>query len=144
MIVLDTTVLVYATGTHHPLRTPCRRLVDAIADGALSATTTVEVIQEFTHVRSRRRDRADAATLARALTDLMAPLLVVAESALRDGLATFAGGTRIGAFDAVLAAAALTAGAEAMVSADTAFAEVPGLNLVIPTDDAVTTLLAHR
>lgn len=28
MIVLDTTVLVYATGTEHPLREPCRRLVD--------------------------------------------------------------------------------------------------------------------
>lgn len=142
--MLDTTVLVYATGTHHRFRIPCRRLVDAVADGALTATTTVEVIQEFAHVRSRRRDRTEAAALAAALIDLMAPLLVVAESALRDGLATFAAGTRIGAFDAVLAAAALAAGAEAIVSADTAFAEVPGLNLVIPTDDAVTALLARR
>jgi len=144
VIVLDTTVLVYATGTDHPLRTPCRRLVDAVADGALTATTTVEVIQEFAHVRARRRDRADAATLACALTDLMAPLLPVTESALRDGLASFAGGAGIGAFDAVLAAAALAAGADAVVSADTAFAEVTGLRLVVPSDEGVAGLLGQR
>ncbi len=144
MIVLDTTVLFYATGTDHPLRAPCRRLVDAVADGALTATTTVEVIQEFAHVRARRRDRADAATLACALTDLMAPLLPVTESALRDGLASFAGGARIGAFDAVLAAAALAAGADAVVSADTAFAEVTGLRLVVPSDEGVAGLLGQR
>ena len=30
-----------------------------------TATTTIEVIQEFCHVRARRRDRTDAAALAR-------------------------------------------------------------------------------
>lgn len=35
VIVLDTTVLVYAVGAEHPLRDPCRRLVEAIADGQL-------------------------------------------------------------------------------------------------------------
>ena len=56
MIVLDTTVLVYAVGADHPLREPCQLLVRAIADGTILATTTIEVIQEFTHVRGRRRD----------------------------------------------------------------------------------------
>ena len=85
MIVLDTTVLVYATGSEHPLREPCRQLVDAIANGVLTATTTVEVIQEFTHVRVRRMGRADASLLAESFTDLLAPLLPVTESALRRG-----------------------------------------------------------
>ena len=55
MIVLDTTVLVYAKGAEHPLRDPCRQLVAAIAEGALQATTSVEVIQELVHVRACRR-----------------------------------------------------------------------------------------
>jgi uncharacterized protein len=63
VIVLDATVLVYAVGGKHPLRDPCRRLVDAVADGSLAATTTVEVIQELVHVRPRRRGRPDAARL---------------------------------------------------------------------------------
>ena len=61
MIVLDTTVLVYAVGAEHPLRDPSRELVGAIADGVIEATTTIEVVQEFVHVRARRRDRQDAA-----------------------------------------------------------------------------------
>jgi len=70
MIVVDTTVLVYAVGTDHPLREPCQRLIRAIADGTILATTTIEVVQEFTHVRARRRDRKDAAGKER----LSAPL----------------------------------------------------------------------
>ncbi|MGI8537414.1 MAG: type II toxin-antitoxin system VapC family toxin [Mycobacteriales bacterium] len=142
MIVLDTTVLVYALGSEHPLRTPCRRLIDAVAEGSLRATTTVEVVQELAHVRARRRDRADAAQLAQQFVDLLAPLLPVDETALRSGLALYAGSTRLGAFDAVLAAATLAAGAEALVSADAAFAEVPGLTHVPPTEDGVGQLLA--
>jgi hypothetical protein len=42
-------------------RRRCRGLVDAIRQGEVIATTTVEAIREFTHVRARRRDRSDAA-----------------------------------------------------------------------------------
>ena len=83
MIVLDTTVLVYAVGADHTLREPCRQLIRAIADGTILATTTTEVIQEFTHVRARRRDRKDAADLARDYIELLSPLLIVEETDLR-------------------------------------------------------------
>ena len=52
MIVLDTTVLVYATGGEHPLRAPCRRLVGLLGEGALVATTTGDVVQAYAHVRA--------------------------------------------------------------------------------------------
>ena len=126
MILLDTTVLVYATGAEHPLRAPCRRLVQAVADGALEATTTVEVIQEFVHVRSRRRSRGDAAELGVAYADLLAPLLPVTSADLQAGLRVYRDGVRLGAFDAVLAAAAMANSAQALVSADSAFGEVAG------------------
>lgn len=78
MIVLDTTVLVYAKGAEHPLRDPCRDLVAAIADERIAATTTAEVIQEFVHVRARRRDRSDAAALGRVTyAELLSPLLTI-------------------------------------------------------------------
>ena len=67
LIVVDTSILVYATGVEHPLRTPCRELIAAIADGEIQATTTPEVIQEFVHVRSRRVSRRDAVALGRDL-----------------------------------------------------------------------------
>lgn len=45
MILLDTTILVYAVGTDHHLREPCRQLLEGVRDGRLRACTTVEVIQ---------------------------------------------------------------------------------------------------
>lgn len=130
MIVLDTTVLVYAKGAEHPLRDPCRGLIEAIAAGELEATTTVEAIQEFVHVRARRRDRADAAALGRDYAELLSPLLPVTTEQLRGGLGLFERLDRLGAFDAVLAAAAIGAGAGALVSADEDFASVPDLTYV--------------
>jgi predicted nucleic acid-binding protein len=141
MIVLDTTVLVYAKGADHPLREPCRALLEAVGRGALAATTTAEVIQEFAHVRARRRDRSDAAELAAAYLDLLSPLLPVGEEQVLEGLRLFERHPELGCFDAVLAAAAMAAGAEALVSADGAFASVPGLVHVHPGTPALAALL---
>jgi len=140
VIVLDTTVLVYATGAANPLREPCRELVSAIADGRIAATTTVEVIQEFAQVRASRRGPTDAAGLASDYAELLTPLLGVTAEDLRAGLGLFPRVEGLGAFDAVLAAAALGASA-ALVSADTAFAGVAGLSHVVPDAGGVRTLL---
>ena len=140
MIVLDTTVLVYAVGGDHPLREPCRDLIAAIAAGRLPATTTVEVLQEFTHVRARRRGREDGARLARDYFDVLAPLMVLGDDDLLDGLLLYARSDRLGAFDAVLAAAAGRANATAIVSADAALGEAD-IAHVVPDADGVAALL---
>lgn len=142
MIVLDTTVLIYAVGDEHAFREPCRRLVAAAESGALEATTTVEVIQEFAHVRARRRDRTDAAELARAYAELLSPLLVVEERDLIEGLRLFERYPRLGSFDAVLAATAYHAGAAALVSADAAYGSVARLNHIVPDEAGIASLLS--
>lgn len=143
MIVLDTTVLVYAKGAEHPLRDPCRELVAAIAEERLEATTTGEVIQEFVHVRARRRDRSDAAALGQDYTELLSPLLSVTRDNLQRGLRLFETTPRLGAFDAVLAAVAATAGAAALVSADTAFSDLPDISHIVPDAAGITSLLGR-
>jgi predicted nucleic acid-binding protein len=141
MILLDTTVLVYAKGADHPFRDPCRRLIDAIAGDELEATTTAEVIQEFVHVRAQRRARSDAVALGRDYADLLAPLLTIEDEHLRRGLSLFERDERLGAFDAVLAASALDTDASALVSADSAFARVSDLPHVVPDETGVERLL---
>jgi predicted nucleic acid-binding protein len=140
MIVVDTTVLVYAVGSEHPLRDPCRDLIAAIAAGRVRATTTVEVLQEFTDVRARRRGREDAARLARDYLDVLAPLALVGEDDLQEGLRLYARSQRLGAFDAVLAATAGRVDAAAIVSADAAFAEAE-IHHVVPDARGITRLL---
>lgn len=129
--MLDTTVLLYAVGIEHPLRDPCRALVGAVGDGALAATTTVEVLQEFTHVRSRRWGRADGAALARSYAALLTPLVALDGGDLLAGLDLFGRHRKLGAFDAILAAAATNRGAD-LVSADRGFAAVDGLTVHDP------------
>ncbi len=141
MILLDTTVLAYAKGQDHPLRDPCRDLIRAVAERRLEATTTVEVIQEFVHVRARRRDRADAATLGRDYAELLSPLLCPTIDDLQAGLALFERTDALGAFDAVLAASAARAGLTAVVSADSGFADVPEITHVVPDRDGLSSLL---
>lgn len=142
MIVLDTTVLSYAVGTEHPLREPCRRLVAAHGEGLIEATTTVEVVQEFVHVRARRRSRSDAVALARAFAETFS-LLVTRPEDLELGLALFERHPALGAFDGVLAGVVLNRGADALVSADRAFAEIPLLPWIDPATPAVERLLGR-
>jgi predicted nucleic acid-binding protein len=144
MIVLDTTVLVYAKGADHLLREPCRKLVAAIAEERIEATTTAEVIQEFVHVRARRRDRNDAAALGRDYAELLTPLLNVTRDHLQRGLTLFETTPGLGAFDAVLAAAAAQVGAAALVSADTAFADLPDITHIVADAPGISHLLGDH
>lgn len=130
MIVLDTTVLVYAVGGDHPLAEPARSLVQAVAHGRVRATTTPEVVQEFVHVRARRRPRSDAADIGRRFAQLLAPLITVGPEDLDEGLRIFEAGDRIGAFDAVLAATAVARGATALVTADRGFMDIGDLTVI--------------
>jgi predicted nucleic acid-binding protein len=142
VIVLDTTVLAYAIGSEHPLREPSRRLVAALRDGTLAATTTVDVIQEFAHGFARRRSRADAARHARQYATLLAPLISPTDADLNAGLALYEKHERLDAFDAVLAATAVANRADALVSADRAFADVRSLRFVELGSAALDDLLS--
>jgi hypothetical protein len=141
VILLDTTVLVYAKGQDHPLRDPCRELIGAIAKRQIDATTTVEAIQEFVHVRARRRERDEAAALGRDYAELLSPLLSPTVEDLNNGLALFERTEALGAFDAVLAACAERSGIDALVSADTAFAGIAQVQHLVPDRAGVARLL---
>ena len=144
MIVVDTMVLVYAVGRAHPLREPCRALIAAIGDDRVDATTTIEVVQELAHVRSRRHPRSDAVRHAAAFATLLAPLVRPDRADLVRGLDLFRDHERLGAFDAVLAAVVLGADhLTGLVSADQAFGAVPALRWIDPAgEDLVARAIA--
>jgi len=138
VIVVDTTVLVYAVGAEHPLKQPCLDLLRLRTD---SLTTTAGVIQEFVHVRSRRRPRPEAVGLATAYLRLLSPLLDVPGAAVEDALELLEKHEGLGAFDAVLAATARSAKCEALVTADRAIGAVSGLTVVHPDTTGIARLI---
>ena len=127
MILLDTTVLVYAVGREHPLAHAARQLMVGVREGIMRASTTPEVIQEFAHVRARRTSRSEAADMAEAYATALAPLQTVSAQHLTTGLNLWRAVSDLGSFDAVLAATALALDAQ-LVSADQAFGDVPNLH----------------
>lgn len=141
MIVLDTSVLAYAVGDAHQLRDPCRAILAAHADGRIEATTTIEVIQEFTHIRARRRPRTEAAELAHRFV-VAFDLIETTSSDLEAGIALFAEHQRLSAFDAVLAAVARNRDM-ALVSGDRSFGAVPRLNWIDPATSDVVSILTE-
>jgi predicted nucleic acid-binding protein len=127
VIVLDTTILVYAVGTEHPLRRPARQRIEWVRAGNVRATTTIEVLQEFAHFRSRRRPRAEAAIRAREYALGLSPLVYPDQGDLLEGLARFGDSEGLGPFDAVLAVTARRRG-WALASADHSLFELAGKN----------------
>lgn len=68
-------------------------------------------------------------------------MIQVSREQLDRGLALFETTPGLGAFDAVLAAVAIHSGAAALVSADEAFAELPGIAHVVPDAAGISRLL---
>jgi uncharacterized protein len=141
LILLDTSILLYFMGSGHPLRERSRLLIQAHEDGRISAATTIEAIQEFAHVHARRRSRAVSVIRARHWISAL-DLIAVDAWDLEMGLSLFEQLPRLGAFDAVLAAVALNHNVEALVSADRAFGDVPGLRWVDPGSPALDALIS--
>ncbi len=91
-------------------------------------------------MRARRRGRDDAAALGKGYAELLSPLLIVDRADLERGLSIFSSGA-LGAFDAVLAATAIEAGARALVSADRSFEEIDEISSAFPDRDGVERVL---
>ena len=125
MILVDTTVLAYAVGTPHPLRDPCRRLLEAHGEGRVELTTTVEVLEAFLGIRAPGSTRDEAAELTRELATALRPIPTT-RTDLERGLALYAAHPDLAPGQAILAAVALGHDAEALVSADPALDAVPG------------------
>lgn len=141
MIVLDTTVLVYAVGAEHRHAEPCRRLIGAIVAGHVRATTAVEAVQEFAHVYARRRSRREAVRVARKYVEALGPLISFEQGDLEEGLRLFERHSALGAFDGLLAAATIARDEHVLVSADEGFRAIPRLTLVEPGTAAFDRLL---
>ena len=141
MLTIDTNVLMYKSGGDHPLKAPCTRIISLIAEERIEAMTTPEAIQEFAHIYALRRGRRAAVQRATEYAVLLAPLRLSEPEHLEAGLQLWVDNEQLGAFNAVLAAVALDTKYATIVSADRAFASVPGLTHVFPDDDGVASLI---
>ena len=136
MIFVDTSVLMYAAGTDHPLRDPCVRVMTAIDDGRIQAVTSAEVVQEILHryLAVRRPDIAEA--LARSTLDTFAPVLPITHALMRrvpDLARRYPG---LAARDVVHVATCIHEGITEIISTDRGFDQVRDIRRIAPEDFA--------
>ena len=117
--------------------------METVAESRVEATTTLGIIQESAHVRARRCGRTDAAERGSELLGLRQPLLAPRGAELALGLRPFEEHPTLGASDAALATAAMLSGADALVSADRAFAGIRGLTWMDPAGPQLRDLLTE-
>jgi uncharacterized protein len=132
--LFDTAVFIYARGTEHPYRAPCRELVEAARTARITGEGSVELVQEYAHILLRRglarsavRDESrDVAALFRnhdfESADLKLALQLIAEH------------SPLSMRDAVHAATALRRDIPAIVSPDHGFDSITGLERFDPLD----------
>lgn len=118
MILVDTSVLIRATGEEHPNQAPARWVLEMCAE--FPVRTTVEVIQEFLHVRARKQGRPAAGVLAVHLTDVLQPI-PSSPDALLAAIDLYTSHPKLDASDALLLGTARVSGATAVIADDRGF-----------------------
>jgi predicted nucleic acid-binding protein len=71
MIFLDTSIALYAAGGEHPLKVPCRRILQAAARRPGLFVTNAEVFQELFHVARRQSKPLTGPTPLSGLADVL-------------------------------------------------------------------------
>lgn len=139
---IDTNVVAYAVGEVSPFKQGCVRLLELAGEGALLPEASVELLQEFLHIRSRRTgDRAGAALATRWVADLVRLHPLERSDALR-ATELFAHHAGLDALDAMHAATCLNRQIPVIVSADRAFDAVADLQRLDPRE-ALAVLLGE-
>lgn len=138
----DTNVFIYAVGRDHAYREPCRRIIELARTRRLQGDASVEMVQEFAHVRARHVARDQAALDTRSVVGLCR-LHPLGEREFDVALRLFERQPTLSMRDAIHAATATLRGIDAILSVDRGFDTVDGLERIDPADaagvDALTT-----
>jgi predicted nucleic acid-binding protein len=139
---LDTNVFLYALGQDSRFKAPCRRIVQAVAEGELAGETSVLTLQELVHQRRRRGD-GYAIDRGREVAAVCGALHPVDYAVSLDALRLVEEHPRLGTGDAFHAATALAHDLDVLISADADFDGVEGFRRVVPVAESVAALLSE-
>jgi uncharacterized protein len=132
--LFDTAVFVYARGTEHAYRAPCRRIVELTGRGVLRGEASVELVGEFAHILRRRGLAPKLVTEQARQVAGMCRLHALEPDDLSVALNLLVGHPRLGVRDALHVATALRRGIGLIISPDRDLDGVPGIERVDPVD----------
>jgi predicted nucleic acid-binding protein len=129
---IDTAVIMYAAGSDHPLRAPCRRILGEVAEGSLEAAISVEVVQEILHRFTALKRPEIGASMANDALDLFAPVLPITHAVMRRMPGLVQRYPALAARDLLHVATCLEEGIAEIVSPDRGFDSVAEIRRIDP------------
>ena len=131
-VFLDTNIFLYAAGSEHLLKVACGDILARVGDGDLDAVTSSEVVQELLYVLSRRNLRAEGLRLAAEVMDMFPELLPVTGADMQRTCRLLEDHPELPVRDAVHCSVMAGRGITRIISADTHFDSVPGIQRIDP------------
>jgi predicted nucleic acid-binding protein len=130
MILVDSNVLMYASGAEHPNKPLALTFLKRIASGEVSATIDAEVLQEIIH-RYRSLNRwGDGKQVYRLARELFPEVLAISGAVMDHAKHLVDSDQTISARDAVHAAVVVTYRLEGICTFDRDFDRMPGCRRV--------------
>lgn len=130
---IDTNIFIYASGSSHPYKRHCLKLLNSVAIGETRAAVSVEVVQELLHYHSSRNRRTTGLELARQAMEIFHPALPVMEEDMRLAVHLAEIYPDISSRDSVHAAVALNNGIGRIISTDRDFDSVREITRLDPS-----------
>ena len=129
---LDSNVLMYCFGSDHPMKGPCKKLIDLIGRGEIVVVTDTEVLQEILHRFFSIKKQGLALELYQATVAICRTVLPVTLADTDMAKDILLKNANINVRDAIHAALMFNNGLENILSADRHFDDIEGIDRVDP------------
>ena len=127
MILVDTSVIMYAAGADHPHKLPSVSLLERIASGEVEATIDAQVLQEILHRYRAIKQWNDGRRVYDLTRQLFPNVLPVTAAIMDRARRILDADPRLMARDALHAAVVMAEGMEAVCSYDRDFDRIMGI-----------------
>jgi predicted nucleic acid-binding protein len=129
---LDANLIMYSLGGPHPLRDPCKSILEKIKDGTVQVVTNTEVLQEILYRYFSIRKQTLGELAYSSLIDLCEEIFPVTVQDTDRALELLKGYPDITSRDAIHAATMLNQGIKDILSTDPHFDLIPGIRRIDP------------
>ena len=132
--LIDANIFIYAVGSQHTYKAPCRDVLRSIREGRIQAATNTEALQEVLYFYHGRGAVAFGATYVKRLLRTF-PLVIEIDGRIIDRAASLVlSHPALTTRDLIHAAVTIEHGLEGIISADRGFDQIPGVRRFDPRE----------
>ena len=134
MKLIDANIFIYAVGSPHSYKVPCRGVLRVIREGRIQAVTNTEALQEVLHFYHGRGAVSFGAMYVKRLLRTLPSVIEIDGRIIDRAASLIVSHPALATRDLVHAAVVLEHDLEGIISADRGFDQIPGIQRFDPRD----------